>query len=94
MRISVGIFLIAVGGIVAFGIRDTSGPVDFTVVGVVIMLAGVAGTWLSYAVANKGRTDESLVIRPDVEQQYRTDPQSSPLSHQIDVTPTEYRERH
>ncbi|ONI69607.1 hypothetical protein BWI15_23900 [Kribbella sp. ALI-6-A] len=97
MRISVGIFLIAAGAIIAFGIRDTSGPIDFTVVGIVVMLAGAAGIWLSYSVANRNRaqTDDTPVIAPRVEEQYNTDPHTYPLQHEIDVTPTEYKpDRH
>jgi hypothetical protein len=44
MGIGGSIFLIAVGAIVAFGVRDQSfGPLDLTVVGWVLMLAGLAG---------------------------------------------------
>jgi hypothetical protein len=93
MRISAGIFLIAAGAIIAFGIRDTSGPIDFTVVGIVVMLAGAAGIWLSYNVANRNRAqaDDTTVIDPRVEEQYKTDPHTYPLQHEIDVTPTEYK---
>jgi hypothetical protein len=95
MRISVGIFLIAAGAIIAFGIRDTSGPIDFTVVGIVVMLAGAAGIWLSYNVANRNRarTDDTPVITQQVEEQYNTDPHHYPLQHEIDVTPTEHKDR-
>jgi hypothetical protein len=95
MRISVGIFLIAAGAIIAFGIRDTSGPIDFTVVGIVVMLAGAAGIWLSYSVANRKRagSDDSPVINPHVEEQYNTDPHQYPLQHEIDVTPIEHKNR-
>jgi hypothetical protein len=48
MSIGAGIFLITAGAILAFGIRDHSGTVDLNVVGVVIMLGGGAGIWLSF----------------------------------------------
>jgi hypothetical protein len=44
MGIGGGIFLIAAGAIIAFGIRDqTLGPLDLTVIGWVLMLTGLAG---------------------------------------------------
>jgi hypothetical protein len=44
MGIGGSIFLIAVGAIVAFGIRDQNvGPFDLNVIGWVLMLAGLAG---------------------------------------------------
>jgi hypothetical protein len=95
MRIGVGIFLVTVGAIIAFAVRDTSGPIDFTVVGVVIMLAGAAGMWLSYRVANHTGHDhdDAAIIKPGVEEQYSTEPHAYPLQHEIDVTPTEYKDR-
>lgn len=73
MSIGVGIFLIAVGAILAFGIRDNdAGAVNLTVVGVVIMLAGAAGIWLSYKITNDRRRVPTDAIDPAVEEQYRT----------------------
>jgi hypothetical protein len=73
MSIGVGIFLIAVGAILAFGIRDDdAGAVNLTVVGVVIMLAGAAGIWLSYKITNDRRRVPTDAIDPAVEEQYRT----------------------
>src|SRR5918998_1603225 len=73
MSIGVGIFLIAVGAILAFGIRDDDGgTVNLTVVGVVIMLAGAAGIWLSYKITNDRRRVPTDAIDPAVEEQYRT----------------------
>ncbi|GAB3820446.1 hypothetical protein [Kribbella italica] len=95
MRIGVGITLVTAGAIIAFAVRDTSGPINFTVVGVIIMLAGLAGMWLSYRVANRNHPehDDAAIIKPRVEEQYRTDPHAYPLEHEIDVTPSEYKER-
>ncbi|TWD83476.1 hypothetical protein FB561_4639 [Kribbella amoyensis] len=71
MSIGVGIFLIAAGAILAFGIRDTSSTVNLTVVGVVIMLAGAAGIWLSYHLTNAKRRVRNSAIDPAVEEEYR-----------------------
>ncbi|TWD83611.1 hypothetical protein FB561_4777 [Kribbella amoyensis] len=92
MRIGAGILLIALGGIIAFAIRDTSGPVNFTVVGIIIMLAGAAGMWLSYRLANQRGADEKPIIDPVVEDQYSTAPHEYPVEEPIDVTPTHLRE--
>jgi len=73
MSIGAGIFLIAAGAILAFGIRDTSaGPVNLTVAGIVIMLAGAAGIWLSYNLTNQRRRVRTEAIDPAVEEEYRT----------------------
>jgi len=85
MRVNSGIFLIAAGAIIAFAVRDSFGPVDFTVVGIVIMLAGAAGLWLSYRTVNREQQPPEI-IDPAVKDQYRTDPY--PLQPKIDVTPT------
>lgn len=72
MSIGAGIFLMTVGAIFAFGIRDDSGTVDLNVVGVVIMLAGAAGICLSYYITNRRRRVETDAIDPVVEEEYRT----------------------
>ncbi|MET7280566.1 DUF6458 family protein [Kribbella sp. NPDC005582] len=72
MSIGVGIFLITVGAILAFGVRDRSSAVDLSVVGVIIMLAGACGIWLSYSITNKRRRVETQAIDPAVEEEYRT----------------------
>jgi uncharacterized protein DUF6458 len=91
MRLGVGIFLLAAGGIIAFGIRDSSSRVNFTVVGIVIMLAGVAGMWLSYRIATRTGQDDAELIKPGVEDQYRLEPHEYSIDEQIDVTPSHYR---
>ncbi len=72
MSIGFGIFLITVGAILAFGVRDRSSAVDLSVVGVIIMLAGACGIWLSYSITNKRRRVETQAIDPVVEEEYRT----------------------
>jgi hypothetical protein len=83
MSIGAGIFLIAAGAILAFGIRDDSGTVDLNVVGVIIMLAGAAGIWLSYYITNQRRRVQTQALDPAVEEEYRsveenTAPESGP----------------
>jgi cytoskeletal protein RodZ len=78
MSIGTGIFLITVGAIVAFGIRDRSGAVDLTAVGVIVMLAGAAGIWLSYNITRKRQQAvETQAIDPAVEEEYRQVQQTS-----------------
>ncbi|MFI5695868.1 DUF6458 family protein [Kribbella sp. NPDC051586] len=73
MSIGAGIFLIVVGAILAFGIKDRSGAVDLSVVGVIIMLAGAAGIWLSYNITRKRQQAvETQAVDPAVEEEYRT----------------------
>lgn len=86
MSIGVGIFLMAVGAIVAFAIRDSAGPVNLTVVGIIVMLAGAAGIWLSLSLTEKRRQSEAKLLSPEVEDQYRTTVED-PIDLNIDVTP-------
>ncbi|GAB2651178.1 DUF6458 family protein [Kribbella swartbergensis] len=72
MSIGAGIFLITAGAILAFGIRDRSGAVDLNVVGVVVMLAGAAGIWLSYYITNKRQRVRTEALDPVVEEEYRS----------------------
>jgi hypothetical protein len=78
MSIGFGIFLMAAGAILAFGVRDRSGAVDLTVVGLIIMLAGAAGIWLSYSITNKRRRVESQSMDPAVEEEYRAVQEPAP----------------
>jgi hypothetical protein len=56
MGIGGSIFLIAVGAIIAFGVTNQNlGPFDLTVIGWVLMLAGVAGLVITLWVWNSRR---------------------------------------
>jgi len=92
MRIGAGIALIVVGAVIAFAVRDTSDTLNLTALGIIIMLGGAAGIWVSYRLANRGRRPEPAVIDPDVEKQYRTAPPQQVADQTIDVTPTHLRE--
>ncbi len=92
MRIGAGIALIAIGAIIAFAVRDTSSWLNLTALGIIIMLAGVAGIWVSYRLANPRKRDEFSVIDPSVEKQYKTDPPEQVGERTIDVTPSHLRE--
>ncbi|WP_112240705.1 DUF6458 family protein [Kribbella monticola] len=94
MRINFGILLMAAGAILAFAVRDGSGPVDLSVVGIVIMLGGAAGLWFSYRVANQREQEEITLIKPGIEEQYDTTPHEYVIEEQIDVTPVEYQPGH
>jgi hypothetical protein len=92
MRVNVGILLMAAGAILAFAIRGGSGPVNLTVVGVIIMLGGAAGLWLSYRVANQKEQEDITLIKPGIEEQYDTTPHEYAIEEQIDVTPVAYQD--
>ena len=91
MRLGVGIFLLALGGIIAFGIRDTSSRLDLSVVGIVIMLAGATGLWVSYRIATRSGKDDVEFIDPKIEEQYTLEPHEYQITEQIDVTPSHYQ---
>jgi hypothetical protein len=89
LRINVGILVIAAGAIIAFAIRETSSQVNLTVVGIIIMLGGAAGLWLSYRIASERDVEEITMIKPTVEEQYDTTPHKYAIDEQIDVTPVD-----
>ena len=94
MRIGAGIALIVVGAIIAFAVRDTSDTLNLTALGIIIMLGGAAGIWLSYHLANARRRSDVQVIDPEVEKQYDTTPPERVANETIDITPTHVRGDH
>jgi Domain of unknown function (DUF6458) len=72
MGIGGSIFLIAVGAIVAFGVRDrTVGPLDLTVIGWVLMLAGLAGMVITLWIWNSRKrrvVSQRIVAAPPPQQ--------------------------
>jgi hypothetical protein len=71
MSIGVGIFLMVVGAILAFAVRDSWEAVDLTAVGYILLLAGVAGIVLSFYITNRRRRVPNDAIDPAVEEEYR-----------------------
>jgi hypothetical protein len=71
MSIGFGIFLMTTGAIVAFGLRDRSDAVDLPTVGVILMLAGAAGIWLSYTITSRRRRVTTEALDEAVEEEYR-----------------------
>lgn len=71
MSIGVGIFLMALGAVLAFAVRDSWDAVNLTVVGYVLLLAGAVGIALSFAITNRRRRVQTDAIDPAVEEEYR-----------------------
>ena len=71
MSIGVGIFLMVVGAVFAFAVRDTWDAVNLQVVGYILLLAGLAGILLSFYITNRRRRVETNAIDPAVEEEYR-----------------------
>jgi uncharacterized membrane protein len=71
MSIGVGIFLMVVGAVLAFAVRDTWDAVNLQVVGYILLLAGLAGILLSFYITNRRRRVETNAIDPAVEEEYR-----------------------
>ncbi|TCC43216.1 DUF6458 family protein [Kribbella sindirgiensis] len=71
MSIGVGIFLMVVGAVFAFAVRDTWDAVNLQVVGYILLLAGLAGIVLSFYITNRRRRVETDAIDPAVEEEYR-----------------------
>jgi hypothetical protein len=93
MRIGAGIALVVIGAVIAFAVRDTSDTVNLTALGIIIMLGGAAGIWLSYRLANRRPRGEPQVMDPEVERQYRTEPPHRVADDPIDVTPSHLRDQ-
>ncbi|GAA1553713.1 hypothetical protein GCM10009804_08300 [Kribbella hippodromi] len=87
MRIGAGITVIVIGAILAFAVRDRISAVNLTALGIIIMLGGAAGIWLSYRLANTPRRGAPATIDPEIERQYRTAPKERVADEPIDVTP-------
>lgn len=70
MSIGLGVFLIALGAVMSFAIRDSLSGVDLVMVGYICMAAGVATIILSFVLANTRRRGD-VVERHE----YRTGPE-------------------
>ena len=65
MGIGGSIFLIAFGAIIAFGVRDRNvGPLDLTVIGWVLMLAGLAGLLITLWIWNSRKRRVITTVSP------------------------------
>jgi hypothetical protein len=63
MGIGAGIFLLAVGGILAFGVTDRISGVDLTVVGYILMGAGALGILLVLLLnGQRSRSSHTTVV--------------------------------
>jgi nitrate/nitrite transporter NarK len=63
MGIGAGIFLLAVGGILAFGVTDRISGVDLTVVGYILMGAGALGLALVLLLnGQRSRSSHTTVV--------------------------------
>ncbi|MGW7686569.1 DUF6458 family protein [Kribbella sp. NPDC054772] len=71
MSIGVGIFLMVVGAVLAFAVRDSWDAVNLQVVGYILLLAGLAGILLSFYITNRRRRVDTDAIDPAIEEEYR-----------------------
>jgi hypothetical protein len=60
-----------VGAVLAFAVQDSWDAVNLTVVGYILMLAGLAGIALSFYITNRRRRVDTDAIDPAVEEEYR-----------------------
>ena len=81
MGYGLGIFLLALGLILALAVQDTISNVDLTLVGWIIALAGVLVIVLTAAQTNRGRRSRTVATtthpdgsRTTTEQQHHNDP--------------------
>ena len=65
MGIGVSVFLLAVGGILAFAVTDRISGVDLTVVGYVLMGAGAIGIVVALLLANQNRRSTHTTVREE-----------------------------
>ena len=72
MGIGMSVFLLAVGGILSFGVSDRISGVDLTVVGYVLMGAGAIGlaVALMFASQRSSTTHTSVHERRDIHDDY------------------------
>jgi hypothetical protein len=62
MGYGLGVFLLAVGLILAFAVQDAISGVDLTMVGYILMGAGALGLVLVMMLAQRGRTRTSTTV--------------------------------
>jgi Domain of unknown function (DUF6458) len=81
MGYGLGIFLLALGLILALAVRDTLSSVDLTTIGWILALVGALAIVLTAVQTNRGRASRtvSTTTHPDgsqttTEQQHRNDP--------------------
>ena len=81
MGYGLGIFLLALGLILALAVQDTINNVDLTLIGWIIALAGVLVIVLTAAQMNRGRASRTVSTtthsdgsQTTTEQQHRNDP--------------------
>ncbi len=63
MGIGTGIFLLVLGGILAFGVKDTWETLDLTAIGFICMAAGALGIVLSLVLQNQRRSTSHTVVQ-------------------------------
>lgn len=61
MGIGGGIFLLVLGGILAFGIQDSIEGINLTVIGYIMMAAGVLAIILSLVMSQRRSTSQTVV---------------------------------
>lgn len=64
MRIGASLFLIAIGAILKFAVKDSVNGIDLGVVGVILMIVGVVGL-LAELILWSTRRGSSVVVRDD-----------------------------
>ena len=62
MSMGLGIFLLVVGGIFAFGIRDQWSALDLTAIGYVCLAAGALTIVLSFVLLQRRRTSQHTTV--------------------------------
>lgn len=87
MSIGAGIFLLAVGAILAFAVTDRINNIDLTAIGYILMAVAILGMALSWAFSNRRRSREAA-LDPEVEAQYRMDG-PTPGEREIEVQKVE-----
>ena len=65
MGIGAGIFLVAVGAILAFAVNYTASGFNIHTVGIILMIAGVAGIILDVALFAPRRRSRTTVMQDD-----------------------------
>jgi uncharacterized protein DUF6458 len=70
MSIGAGVFVLALGAILAFAVTDRINNIDLTAIGYILMAVAILGMALSWAFSNRRRSRETA-IDPEVEAQYR-----------------------
>lgn len=76
MSIAVAVFITALGAVLRYAVSDSIDGVDLQTIGLILMIAGIVGLFITLAVeysSRSRRADRVVEVRDDRDDPYRRD---------------------